>query len=113
MSSILDRALQMQREQEFFISDKAKVNAEQSRAKGANKKKLFMEHSADDDEFETVSNVYSMTEEKIKTIKREDAFSSKSHQFEAVKASKEDLEKYGIKKGMTAEDIAMMRSKFD
>ena len=41
MSSILERAMAMQREQENFISDKAKVNAEQSRAKGANKKKLF------------------------------------------------------------------------
>jgi len=29
--SILDRALQMQREQENFTSDKAKLNAEQSR----------------------------------------------------------------------------------
>jgi hypothetical protein len=113
MSSILERAMAMQREQENFISDKAKVNAEQSRAKGANKKKLFMEHSGDDDEFETVGNVYSMTEEKIKTVKREDMFSSKSHGFEAVKASKEELEKYGIKKGMTAEDIALMRAKIE
>jgi len=110
--SILDRALQMQREQEAFISDKAKVNAEQSRAKGANKKK-FMDHSADDDEFEVAGNAYTMTEEKIKTAKREDMFSSKSHSFEAVKATKEELQRYGIKKGMTAEDIALMRSKFE
>ena len=48
--SILERAMAMQREQENFISDKAKVNAEQSRSKGANKKKLFMDHSGDDDE---------------------------------------------------------------
>ena len=111
--SILERAMAMQREQESFISDKAKLNAEQSRAKGANKKKLFMDHSADDDEYEVANEVLSMTEEKLKTIKREDMFSSKSHTFEAVKASKEDLEKYGIKKGMTAEDIALMRAKFD
>jgi len=111
--SILERAQKLAREQESFISDKAKVNAEQSRAKGANKKKLFMDHSADDDEFEVASNVYTMTEETIKKVKREDMFSSKSHSFEAVKASKEELEKYGIKKGMTAEDIALMRSKFE
>ena len=111
--SILERAMAMQREQENFISDKAKVNAEQSRSKGANKKKLFMDHSGDDDEFEVASNVYTMTEEKLKNIKKEDMFSSKSHSFEAVKASKEDLERYGIKKGMTAEDIAMMRSKIE
>ena len=111
--SILERAQQLAREQENFAADKAKVNAEQSRAKGANKKKLFMDHSADDDEFEIAGNAYTMTEEKIKTAKREDMFSSKSHSFEAVKASKEDLERYGIKKGMTAEDIALMRSKFE
>jgi hypothetical protein len=111
--SILERAQQLAREQESFVSDKAKINAEQSRAKGANKKKLFMEHSADDDEFEVAGNAYTMTEEKIKTAKREEMFSSKSHSFEAVKASKEDLQKYGIKKGMTAEDIAMMRAKFE
>jgi hypothetical protein len=40
-------------------------------------------------------------------------FSSKSHSFEAVKATKEELQRYGIKKGMTAEDIAMMRAKFE
>ena len=111
--SILERAMAMQREQENFAADKAKVNAEQSRSKGANKKKLFMDHSADDDEFEVASNVYTMTEEKLKNIKKEDMFSSKSHSFEAVKASKEDLERYGIKKGMTAEDIALMRAKFE
>jgi hypothetical protein len=111
--SILERAMAMQREQENFAADKAKVNAEQSRAKGANKKKLFMDHSTDDDEFEVASNVYNMTDETIKKVKREDMFSSKSHSFEAVKASKEELEKYGIKKGMTAEDIALMRSKFE
>jgi excinuclease UvrABC nuclease subunit len=111
--SILDRAMAMQREQEAFTSDKAKINAEQSRAKGANKKKLFMDHSADDDEFEVAGNAYTMTEEKLKNIKKEDMFSSKSHSFEAVKASKEDLERYGIKKGMTADDIALMRSKFE
>ena len=111
--SILERAQQLAREQESFISDKAKVNAEQSRAKGANKKKLFMDHSADDDEFELANNVYTMTDEKLKTIKREDMFSSKSHSFEAVKATKEELQRYGIKKGMTAEDIAMMRAKFE
>ena len=111
--SILERAQQLAREQESFISGKAKVNAEQSRSAGANKKKLFMDHSADDDEFEVANNAYTMTEETIKTAKREDMFSSKSHSFEAVKASKEELEKYGIKKGMTAEDIALMRAKFE
>ena len=111
--SILDRALQMQREQENFASDKAKLNAEQSRAKGENKKKLFMDHSADDDEFEVAGNAYTMTDETIKNVKRENMFSSKSHSFEAVKATKEELQRYGIKKGMTAEDIAMMRSKFE
>lgn len=113
MSSILERAQQLAREQENFTSDKAKVNAEQSRAKGANKKKLYMDHSADDDEFEVASNAYTMTEEKLRTAKREEMFSSKSHGFEAVKATKEDLQRYGIKPGMTAEDIAMMRAKFD
>ena len=54
-----------------------------------------------------------MTEENIKNVKREEMFSSKSHGFEAVKATKEDLDKYGIKKGMTAEDIAMLRSKME
>jgi hypothetical protein len=40
-------------------------------------------------------------------------FSSKSHQFEAVKATKEERDKLEIKKGMTAEDIAKMRGKFN
>ena len=66
--SILERAMAMQREQENFAADKAKVNAEQSRAKGANKKKLFMDHSADDDEFEVAGNAYTMTDETIKKV---------------------------------------------
>ena len=37
--SILDKALQMQREQESFTGGGSKLNAEQSKAKGANKKK--------------------------------------------------------------------------
>ena len=111
--SILERAQQLAREQESFVSDKSKVNAEQSRAKGSNKKKLFMDHSADDDEFESAGNAYNMTEESIKVSKRENMFSSKSHSFEAVKVTEEDNKKYGIKKGMTAEDIAKMRAKFD
>ena len=113
MSSIYDKAMALQREQESFADSKAKVNAEQSRAKGSNKKKLFMDHSADDDEFEVANSAYIMTEESIKKVDRENVFSSKSHQFEAVKATKEELNKYGIKKGMTAEDIAKMRGTFN
>ena len=96
--SILDRALKMQREQENFASDKAKLNAEQSRAKGANKKKLFMDHSADDDEFEVAGNAYTMTEEKLKNIKKEDMFSSKSHSFEAVKQPKKNYKDMVLKR---------------
>jgi len=113
MSSIYDKAMALQREQESFADKKAKVNAEQSRAKGADKKKLFMDHSADDDEFEVANSAYTMTDEEIKKVDREKMFSSKSHQFEAVKASKEDLDKYGFKKGMTAEDIAKSRAMFN
>lgn len=111
--SILDKALQMQREQESFMGGGAKVNAEQSKTKGANKKRQFIDTSVDDDEFECVSTAYSTTEESLKTKNRDQIFSSKSHSFEAVKATKEELDKYGMKKGMTAEDIALMRSRFE
>ncbi len=111
--SILDKALAMQREQESFIGGGAKVNAEQSKTKGANKKRQYIDTSVDDDEFESVSSAYSVSEEEFKTKGREQIFSSKSHSFEAVKASKEDIDKYGMKKGMTADDIALMRSRFD
>lgn len=113
MSSIIERAQALAREQEKFVSERAKVNAEQSRVKGNDKKKVYMEQSLDDDEFESYGGAYKMTEENIKNVKREEMFSSKSHGFEAVKATKEDLDKYGIKKGMTAEDIAMLRSKME
>ena len=113
MSSINDKAMAQQREQESFIDSKAKVNAEQSRSKGANKKKLFMDHNEDDDEFEVANSAYTMTDESIKKVNRENVFSSKSHQFEAVKATKEERDKLEIKKGMTAEDIAKMRGSFN
>lgn len=113
MSSIIERAQALAREQEKFVSERAKVNAEQSRVKGTDKKKLYMDQSVDDDEFESYGGAYKMTEDNIKSVKREDMFSSKSHSFEAVKVSKEVLDKYGMKKGMTAEDIALMRSKME
>ncbi len=112
--SILDKAMAMQREQEKFVGGQDKVNAEQSRAKGTNKKKQFLETSNDDDEFEVASDAYSAnTKEELDAKGRDKIFSSKSREFEAVKASKEELEKYGIKKGMTAEDIAVMRGQFE
>ena len=112
--SILDKALQMQREQESFTGGGARVNAEQSKAKGANKKKQFIDTLGDDDEFETTSSAYSLnSKEELEAKGRDKIFASKSHAFEAVKASKEDLDKYGIKKGMTADDIALMRSRFE
>lgn len=112
--SILDKAMAMQREQEKYIGGQDKVNAEQSRAKGINKKKQFLDTLNDDDEFEVATDVYSISSEQELNAKgRDKIFSSKSREFEAVKASKEDLEKYGIKKGMRAEDIAKLRSQFN
>jgi hypothetical protein len=112
--SILDKAMAMQREQEKFVGGQDRVNAEQSRAKGSNKKKQFLETSNDDDEFEVSSSAYSVSSEQELNAKgRDKIFSSKSREFEAVTASKEDLEKYGMKKGMSPEDIAKMRSQFN
>ncbi len=112
--SILDKAMAMQREQEKYIGGQDKVNAEQSRAKGNNKKKQFLDTLNDDDEFEVASDCYAISSEKELNDKgRDKIFSSKSREFEAVTATKEDLEKYGIKKGMTAEDISKLRSQFN
>ncbi len=112
--SILDKAMAMQREQEKYIGGQDRVNAEQSRSKGSNKKKQFLDTLNDDDEFEVASDVYSVSsEQELNSKGRDKIFSSKSREFEAVKASKEDLEKYGIKKGMRAEDIAKLRSQFN
>lgn len=116
--SILDKAMAMQREQEKYIGGQDKVNAEQSRAKGNNKKKQFLDTLNDDDEFEVASDCYSISSEKELNDKgRDKIFSSKSREFEAVKASKEDLEKYGIKKGLSAtqmaDEISRMRKKFE
>jgi hypothetical protein len=112
--SILDKAMAMQREQEKYIGGQDKVNAEQSRAKGSNKKKQFLDTINDDDEFEVASSAYSASSEQELNAKgRDKIFSSKSREFEVVKASKEDLDKYGIKKGMRAEDIAKIRGQFN
>ena len=112
--SILDKAMAMQREQEKYIGGQDRVNAEQSRAKGSNKKKQFLDTLNDDDEFEVATSVYSVSSEQELNAKgRDKIFSSKSREFEAVTASKEDLDKYGIKKGMTSEDIAKLRSQFN
>ncbi len=112
--SILDKAMAMQREQEKYIGGQDRVNAEQSRAKGSNKKKQFLDTLNDDDEFEVATSVYSVSSEQELNAKgRDKIFSSKSREFEAVTASKEELDKYGMKKGMTSEDIAKMRSQFN
>jgi hypothetical protein len=112
--SILDKAMAMQREQEKYVGGQDRVNAEQSRAKGSNKKKQFLDTLNDDDEFEVANSVYAVSSEQELNAKgRDKIFSSKSREFEAVTASKEELEKYGIKKGMTSEDIAKMRSQFN
>ena len=112
--SILDKAMAMQREQEKYIGGQDRVNAEQSRAKGSNKKKQFLDTLNDDDEFEVATSVYSVSSEQELNAKgRDKIFSSKSREFEVVKASKEELDKYGIKKGMTSEDIAKLRSQFN
>ncbi len=116
--SILDKAMAMQREQEKYIGGQDKVNAEQSRAKGNNKKKQFLDTLNDDDEFEVASDVYAVSSEQELNAKgRDKIFSSKSREFEVVKASKEDLDKYGIKKGMSAtqiaDEISKMRKKFE
>uniref|UniRef100_A0A6C0DKY0 Uncharacterized protein n=1 Tax=viral metagenome TaxID=1070528 RepID=A0A6C0DKY0_9ZZZZ len=112
--SILDKAMAMQREQEKYIGGQDRVNAEQSRAKGSNKKKQFLETVNDDDEFEVANSAYSASsEQELNSKGRDKIFSSKSKEFEAVTASKEDLERYGIKKGMKAEDIAKMRNQFN
>ena len=112
--SILDKAMAMQSEQEKYIGGQDKVNAEQSRAKGSNKKKQFLDTVNDDDEFEVANSAYSASSEQELNAKgRDKIFSSKSKEFEAVTASKEDLERYGIKKGMRAEDIAKMRNQFN
>jgi len=104
----------MQREQEKYIGGQDRVNAEQSRAKGINKKKQFLDTLNDDDEFEVASSVYAVSSEQELNAKgRDKIFSSKSREFEVVKASKEELDKYGIKKGMTSEDIAKLRSQFN
>lgn len=116
--SILDKAMAMQREQEKFVGGQDKVNAEQSRAKGINKKKQYLDTLNDDDEFEVATDCYSVsTEQELNAKGRDKIFSSKSREFEAVKASKEDLEKYGIKKGMSAtqmaEEISRLRTQFN
>jgi hypothetical protein len=112
--SILDKAMAMQREQEKYIGGQDRVNAEQSRAKGSNKKKQFLDTLNDDDEFEVANSAYSASsEQELNSKGRDKIFSSKSREFEAVTASKEELDKYGIKKGMTSEDIAKMRSQFN
>jgi hypothetical protein len=112
--SILDKALAMQREQESFIGGGAKVNAEQSKVKGANKKRQYIDTNEDDDEFESVSSAYSATSERDLDSKgRDKIFASKSHSFEAVKATKEELDRYGMKKGMTSDDIALIRSRLE
>ena len=77
--SILDKALQMQREQESFTGGGARVNAEQSKAKGANKKKQFIDTLGDDDEFETTSSAYSLnSKEELDAKGRDKIFASKS-----------------------------------
>ena len=116
--SILDKAMTMQREQEKYVGGQDRVNAEQSRAKGSNKKKQFLDTINDDDEFELASSVYSVSSEQELNAKgRDKIFSSKSSEFEVVKASKEDLDKYGIKKGLsaieTSQEILKMRSQFN
>jgi hypothetical protein len=116
--SILDKAMAMQREQEKYVGGQDRVNAEQSRAKGSNKKKQFLDTINDDDEFEVASSAYSVSsEQELNSKGRDKIFSSKSTEFEVVKASKEDLDKYGIKKGLsaieTSQEILKMRSQFN
>ena len=107
--SLLEKALSMQREQEKFAEKEAKLNAERSRVKGTDKKRKYLEQDNDDDEFEVADNVYNMTEEKLQKTKREEMFSSKSKSFEAIKPTKEENSKYGMKVGMKAEDIEKQR----